>query len=310
MQGIVVKSTGSWYLVRNGESAEIITCRIRGKFRLSDVRSTNPVAVGDHVQYRIETDTNGTMIGVITAIKKRDNYIIRKSNKLSSHFQIIASNMDLVLPVFTLVQPYTSLGFLDRILITAEAYHIPVLILFNKIDLLSETEHALLEEIKHIYQNIGYDTLEISAKDNVGMTNLNMFISNKTSLICGHSGTGKSTIINNLNPELNLKTGNISDKFLKGKHTTTFAEMYFIDDNTHIIDTPGIRDFGVIDIDKSELKGYFPEFKHLAEKCRFNNCLHINEPDCAVIEQVKQNNISLERYNSYLSIMNDENIFE
>lgn len=307
MQGIVIKSTGSWFQVKtlNGNT---YACRIRGKFRLEGYKTTNPLAVGDIVEFDIEK-SNEEEIGVIHTLSHRRNYIIRKSNKLSSQSQIIASNIDLVMPVVTLVSPPTSMGFVDRILVTAEAYKIPVLLVFNKVDLYDSVANEVLEEWLKIYHGIGIQTFCMSSFDGKDIENLRPLLYQKTTLICGHSGAGKSSIINALNPDLKLKTGIISDQHQKGKHTTTFAEMFEIDDKTKIIDTPGIRDFGVIDIDKKELGHYFPEIKERMSACKFHNCTHINEPKCAVLEALEKGEIHESRYYNYLSIFYNEDTF-
>jgi ribosome biogenesis GTPase len=308
MKGLIIKSTGSWYMVANHETQEIIPCRIRGKFRLQNLTTTNPLAVGDIVNYEIEKNEH-PIIGTITELENRKNYIVRKSKKLSSKSQIIASNIDLVLPVFTLAYPKTSSGFLDRILLTAEAYNIPVLIVFNKIDLYDD---ELLKEVNYLmkkYQSIGYDTISVSAINKDSLLNLGKKIKHKSSLICGHSGVGKSTLINALCPGLELKTSNISLQHLKGKHTTTFVEMHFVNKNTALIDTPGIRDFGIIDINQTEVGHYFPEIRNLMNRCKYNNCIHVNEPECAVMQAVEDNTIYPERYYNYLSIINNEDSF-
>ncbi|MCO6495300.1 MAG: ribosome small subunit-dependent GTPase A [Bacteroidetes bacterium] len=310
MEGIVIKSTGSWLEVQSVNNQECYTCRIRGKFRLFDKRFTNPIAVGDKVYFDIDINNASMITGVIYELLPRNNYIIRKSNKLSSRYQIIASNIDLLLPIFTISHPSTSLGFLDRLLVTAEAYHIPSIIIFNKVDLLTNDESKQIDKIASIYQKIGYNTLKVSSVSGKGITELEALIHGKTSLMCGHSGTGKSTLINKLNPNLQLRTNNISEKFNKGKHTTTFAEMHFIKKDSYIIDTPGIRDFGIIDIEDKELSKLFPEFREKLGQCRFNNCLHINEPGCSIIESVTNYHIAYERYMSYLSMITHEDIFE
>ncbi|MBX2985150.1 MAG: ribosome small subunit-dependent GTPase A [Bacteroidia bacterium] len=310
MEGIVIKSTGSWYLVKDTNTDLVFQCRIRGKFRLPDYKSTNPLAVGDRVDFTLEQDNKGNEYGIIGKLHIRNNYIVRKSNKLSSQFQIIASNIDLVMPVFTFTTPTTSQGFLDRILITAEAYHIPALIIFNKVDILTDEELAQLKIFESLYNSIGYQTIKIDALQGENIFKLKHLIQGKASLICGHSGAGKSTIINRLNPELNIKTNHLSEKYLKGKHTTTFAEMHILDSDTSIIDTPGIRDFGIIDINKQELGQYYPEFRTIASQCKFKDCLHINEPECAIIQAVDKGEIDSGRYNGYIGIIHGENIFE
>jgi ribosome biogenesis GTPase / thiamine phosphate phosphatase len=305
-QGIVVKSTGSWFRVRDTQN-EFHECSIRGKFRLEDKRTTNPIAVGDHVVF--EEGTNEST-PIITEILPRRNYIIRKSNKLSSQSQIIAANLDFVLPIVTLKLPYTSTGFLDRILVNAETYKIKPLIVFNKIDLYNAEEKLVLNELTEIYHKIGYETFHVSAINKVSLIPLLEKVKNKTSLLCGHSGSGKSTLINALIPDAAQKTGNLSDIHEKGKHTTTFAEMFSVNENTHLIDTPGIRDFGIIDLEKEEVSHYFPEMQSRRQFCRFNNCIHVNEPDCHIIHSVETGEINHSRYYNYLGIINNEDVFE
>lgn len=306
--GIVIKSTGSWFQVRDTGSGLVYACRIRGKMRLSDHKNTNPLAVGDRVLFTIEETEEGNT-GIISEIEKRKNYLVRRSNKLSSLNQIIASNLDLIIPIVTLVHPKTSRGFLDRILVTAEAYSIPVLIVFNKRDLYTEQEYSLYENWSETYQKLGYSTLCLSALNPTEVAGLKSIIEGKTSLICGHSGTGKSTLLNSLDPGLQIKTAGISSQHLKGKHTTTFAEMHSLSPTTHVIDTPGIRDFGVVHIAKEEIGHYFPEIRKAMPGCKFNNCYHINEPECAVLEQVMQGIIDEERFMSYISIVEGRDVF-
>lgn len=311
MKGIIIKSTGSWFQVKAELNSVIYPCRIRGKFRLEGFRTTNPLAVGDCVEFEIEKQNdNAEQKGIITQLYPRKNYIIRKSNKLSSHSQIIASNLDLVLPVVTLFNPPTSKGFLDRILLIADAYNIPALIVFNKSDLLDADGILIQKEWISMYESIGYPCLSLSATEKEGVTVLKEKLQHKTSLICGHSGVGKSTLLNALSPSLEIKTGEISMQHMKGKHTTTFAEMHTISEKTFVIDTPGIRDFGIIDMEKEEVGHYFPEIRNQLGACRFNNCLHVNEPDCAVIEAVMHGNIYESRYQTYLGIIEGQDIFE
>lgn len=300
-EAIVLKSTGSWYLVKDITTGKVYDARIRGKFKKDKIRNTNPLAVGDRIQYELEDHD----IAWITKIYPRKNYIIRKSVNLSKETHIIASNIDLACIVFTLKHPQTSLGFLNRCLITCEAYQIPVLIVFNKIDLLSETELEELQEIEKIYQNIGYSTLRISALTNLHIEELKNKIKDKTSVFIGHSGSGKSSTINALQENLNLKVATISNYNEKGKHTTTFAQMYEWDFGGAIIDIPGIKEFELVDIHKEELQDYFPEILREKAYCKYNNCLHINEPQCAVIEAVKEGRISEKRYSHYLKLMQE-----
>ncbi|AMR31011.1 ribosome small subunit-dependent GTPase A [Mucilaginibacter sp. PAMC 26640] len=299
MQGLVTKSTGSWYQVRSGE--ETIDCRIKGKFRTKGITTTNPLAVGDVVDFDMEPE-QGT--GVITNLHQRKNYIIRKSINLSKQAQIIAANLDLALLVVTLASPRTSLGFIDRFLVTAEAYGITACLIFNKLDLFSDEGLEILSEYQAVYENIGYSCYSVSALEGTHIDTVQNLLKDKITLFSGHSGVGKSSLINRLLPDLDLRTHMISDWSDKGMHTTTFAEMFELPQGGYIIDTPGIRELGVIDIEKQELSHFFPEMRELMNQCRFNNCRHINEPGCAVLAAIEQGDIALSRYDSYLSIYN------
>ncbi|MCC6818839.1 MAG: ribosome small subunit-dependent GTPase A [Bacteroidia bacterium] len=309
MKGIVIKSTGSWYKIRQ-EDLTVIDARIKGKIRLKDIDTTNPVAVGDIVFYEFESSGDITN-GVITEVEKRHNYIIRKSNKLSKQGQIIAANVDLALLVVTLSNPRTSLGFIDRFLVMAGAYHIPVGLVFNKCDLYTEADKDNYDYLQFSYGHLGYPCILTSTvlEEYNPTHQLIDIIKGKKVLISGHSGVGKSSILNRLLPDAFQKVEKISDSHQKGKHTTTFAEMFYLDNDTALIDTPGIRDFGIIDIDESEIGHYFPEIRALMPQCRFYNCKHLNEPDCAVIKAYQENKIAPERYESYLSILRNENMF-
>jgi len=298
MQGLVIKSTGSWYQVAT-DSGSIVDCRIKGKFRTKDIQTTNPIAVGDRVEIEMEPEQQ---TGVIAKLAPRKNYIIRKSVNLSKQAQIIAANLDQAFLVVTLASPRTSLGFIDRFLVTAEAYDIPAKLIFNKLDLFSEEGMEVLAEYQQIYTSIGYPCYEVSALEGTNLPIIEALLRDKVSLFTGHSGVGKSTLINTLIPGMSLKTGEISDWSDQGKHTTTFAEMHPIPGGGYLIDSPGIRELGVIDIDKAELGHFFPEMRSRMNACRFNNCRHINEPGCAVLEAVEENEIELSRYESYLSI--------
>ncbi|MEI6021234.1 MAG: ribosome small subunit-dependent GTPase A [Bacteroidota bacterium] len=300
MKGLVIKSTGSKYLVKSGD--EIFECLLKGKIRLEGRKTTNPVAVGDIVE--VEKDKNNEYS--IVKIEARKNYIIRKSINLSKQSQILASNLDQAIIIATLVAPRTSLGFIDRFLVTAEAYHIPAKIIFNKCDLLDEKSRGIQQDIIQIYSDIGYTCYEVSATENIGIRELEIVFKDKTTLITGHSGVGKSSFINALQPQLNLKTGRISSAHLKGMHTTTFAELFIMDFGGYIIDTPGIKELGLVEMKKEELGHYFPEIRKYMADCKFNNCLHINEPKCAVIKAVEDGNISEERYKSYFGMLNGE----
>jgi ribosome biogenesis GTPase len=302
MKGLVVKSTGSWYTVL-AEDGTAWDCRIKGKFRMQEINSTNPIAVGDEVDFDLEASGDEANRGVITEVSNRRNHIIRKSTNLSKQTQIIAANIDLALLVVTFAKPRTSFGFIDRFLVTAEAYHIPVLLVFNKIDIYEQDDLDYVEEVRKMYLSIGYSSYFISALLEKGMDELREAISDKTTLISGHSGVGKSTLINRLIPHLDLRTSAVSSASMKGVHTTTFAEMHFLNDQTKIIDTPGIRELGVVDINNEELSHFFPEMKKRINQCRFNNCMHINEPGCAIKEAVDKGEIALIRYESYLSIL-------
>jgi ribosome biogenesis GTPase / thiamine phosphate phosphatase len=305
MKGVVVKSTGSWYLVRDAES-KLHRARLRGKFKLKGMKVSNPLAVGDRVEFDVETTGEDT--AVIHKIEDRENYIIRQSTHKTAFSHIIAANLDQALLIVTLVSPRTSFGFIDRFLVTAEAYDIPTILVFNKTDLYDEEMRDYQRQISHMYQQIGYKSITVSAKSNEGLDEMNDLLHDKTTLLSGHSGVGKSTLINIIVPDLELKTSEISDFSDKGVHTTTFAEMFEVDNNTYIIDTPGIKELGIVDIPKNQLGHFFPEMRERLNQCRFNNCTHFNEPGCAVVEAVRHNEISLTRYESYLSmLMGDDN---
>jgi ribosome biogenesis GTPase len=299
MQGLITKSTGSWYQVRSGD--ETIDCRIKGKFRIKGITTTNPLAVGDVVDFDMEPE-QGT--GVITNLHQRKNYIIRKAINLSKQAQIIAANLDLALLVVTLASPRTSLGFIDRFLVTAEAYGIPASLIFNKLDLFSEEGLEILADYQSVYEKIGYPCYSVSALAGTNIDHVQDLLKNKVTLFSGHSGVGKSSLINRLLPDLELRTHMVSEWSDKGMHTTTFAEMFELPQGGYIIDTPGIRELGVIDIEKQELSHFFPEMRERMNKCRFNNCRHINEPGCAVLTALEEGEIALSRYDSYLSIYN------
>ena len=299
IEGLVIQATGSWYEVLNG--AERIKCRIRGKLRLKGVRSTNPVVVGDIV--RCECDQNGEW--VIYDIVPRRNYIIRRASNLSKESHIIAANIDRAMIVVTLVEPVTALEFVDRFLVTCEAYKVPATILLAKIDLLEGAEEAVAE-FHQTYQCAGYEVIDISATEGIGIDRVKAMLDGKVTLVSGNSGVGKSTLIGKIDPTLDIRTGEISESFHKGKHTTTFSTMYPIGNGGYIIDTPGIKGFGLIEIDDKELWHYFPEMIATAGECRFYNCTHTHEPGCAVVEAVKDGVISYSRYESYLKILDDD----
>jgi ribosome biogenesis GTPase len=298
MQGIVTKSTGSWYQVQTPDG-ERYDCRIKGKFRIKGLTTTNPVAVGDLVDFEGEPDQ---ATGIITRLYERKNYIIRKSINLSKQAQVIAANLDQAFLVVTLASPRTSTGFIDRFLVTAEAYGIPAVLVFNKLDLFSEEGLEVLAAYKDVYENIGYPCYEVSALRGTNMELLGGLLKDKTTLLSGHSGVGKSSLMNALLPHLELRTTEISEWSDKGMHTTTFAEMYDLPYGGRLIDTPGIRELGVIDIEKQELGHFFPEMRERMHNCRFNNCRHINEPGCAVLDALEEGDIAPSRYDSYLSI--------
>ena len=284
------------------ESGNIISCKLKGKIRLDDRKTTNPVTVGDKVDVELENDIEG----VISNIHPRKNYIIRKSINLSKQAHILASNLDQAVLIATLVEPRTSLGFIDRFLITAEAYSIPAILIFNKADNLGDELLALQNEIISIYEHAGYKCYVVSSLNQSDIEKIKPLFKGKTSLITGHSGVGKSTFINALQPSLNLRTGEISSAHSKGMHTTTFAELYTLDFGADIIDTPGIKELGLVEMKKEEVGHYFPEIRKYMNDCKFNNCLHVNEPKCAVREAYERGDISPERYESYLKILDGE----
>ena len=301
MTGIVYKSTGSWYTVKT-EDNQFYDCRIKGKFRIKGIKSTNPIAVGDLVDFELD-ETSDETIGLIHNIHERTNYIVRKSVNLSKQSHIIASNIDIVFLLVTINNPITTTSFIDRFLVTAEAYHIKAVLVFNKID---TYDKATLEEQlfqQYIYTQIGYECLRVSATAKKGLDELKEMMEGKVCMFSGHSGVGKSTLVNALEPSLNLKTKQISDLHQQGQHTTTFAEMFDLSFNSKIIDTPGIRGFGIVDMEKSEIKGYFPEFFALEDQCKFNNCLHKDEPNCAIKNALEEDKIAWSRYKSYLQIL-------
>ena len=301
MTGTVYKSTGSWYTIKT-EKGDFLECRIKGKFRMKGIKSTNPIAVGDIVDYELEESADVTT-GVISNIHERKNYIVRKSVNLSHQMHIIASNVDYVFLLITINNPPTTTSFIDRFLVTAEAYGIETILVFNKIDTYDD---AMLDEqlyLQYIYEQIGYKCMRVSSTEDKGVDKLKEMMVGKVSMFSGHSGVGKSTLVNAMEPSLHLKTKTISEQSKQGQHTTTFAEMYDLSFGAHIIDTPGIKGFGVVDMEKEEISGYFPEFFKLKDKCKFNNCLHKDEPKCAVKEALEKDEISWSRYNSYLKIL-------
>ena len=285
----------------DSETGRFFEARIRGKFKLIKTRLTNPLAVGDHVEFSLEQDD----VAWITKIEPRKNYLIRKSVNLSKEAHIIASNIDIACFIFTLKHPETSLGFLDRFLACCEAYNIKPLILFNKMDVLHKAEKEIVANIESLYQQIGYETLEISSYSKLNLEILQNILKDKVSVFFGHSGSGKSTLVNALQPELNLKTSEISETHLKGKHTTTFAQMHFWDFGGSVIDTPGVREFAMIDVEKEEIQHYFPEIFSIGRSCKFHNCMHINEPKCAVLDSLESGEIEESRYITYLKLMEE-----
>jgi len=304
MTGIVYKSTGSWYQVK-AENEEFYKCRIKGKFRIKGIKSTNPIAVGDKVVFDLEKK-NDEETGVIKKIIDRENFIVRKSVNLSKQTHIIAANIDQVFLLITINNPPTFTAFIDRFLVATRAYRIDTILVFNKVDSYALEERAEILYLKDIYEAIGYRCVEVSSTQNKNVDTIKEMMLGKTSMFVGHSGVGKSTLVNAIEPSLNLKTKEISDQHNQGKHTTTFAEMFDLSFDARIIDTPGIKGFGVVDIDKYELGDYFPEFFALKQDCKFNNCIHTKEPQCAVKDALEKEEISWSRYKSYLQILSGD----
>jgi ribosome biogenesis GTPase len=300
MKARVYKSTGSWYTVKD-ETGKWHNARMKGVFKLDEITSTNPVAVGDMVDVEVENETENT--AMITEIKERRNYINRQSPRFKHQHHIVASNLDQALLVATLKEPRTSQGFIDRFLVAAEMYHVPAIIAFNKADLYKKKDQEKFELWRDMYQRVGYKVFLISVKDSIGIRELQEELKGKTTLISGHSGVGKSSLLNRILPELRLKTLEISGWSGKGQHTTTFAEMYDLPIGGSIIDTPGMREFGLVDVEKQEISHYFPEMRSRLNDCQFNNCLHVNEPDCAIKTAVAEGEIDEDRYVSYVGIM-------
>lgn len=301
MQGLVIKNTGSWYTVKTVEGS-VVECKIKGNFRLKGIRSTNPVAVGDHV----EIELNSQNTAFITAIGDRKNYIIRKSQNLSKQSHIIAANVDQAFLVVTVERPQTSTTFIDRFLATAEAYSVPVVLVFNKTDLLDDSLMRYQRMMTDLYETVGYKCVAVSAETGEGMDELMEMLRDRITLLSGHSGVGKSTIINRLLPGVNLRTAEISDAHNTGMHTTTFSEMLPLPGGGYIIDTPGIKGFGTFDMEPEELTSYFKEIFRFSKDCRFSNCTHTHEPGCAVLKAVEDHYIAASRYQSYLSMLEDK----
>jgi ribosome biogenesis GTPase / thiamine phosphate phosphatase len=302
-QGLVIKSTGSRYRVLYGEG-KIIECSIRGKFRVQEIRTTNPVAVGDNVLFEPDISTRS---GIITEVLDRRNYILRKASNLSKQAQILAANVDQVFLMITIILPETPVEFIDRFLISAEAYRIPAYLIINKTDLYGEPEKRKMDQIVSVYEKIGYECFRISLAEKLNIDQLKSKMSGKINLLAGNSGVGKTTLLNVMHPSLNLKTGEISDYHKQGKHITTFPEMHKMPFGGFIIDSPGIRGFGIVDMDKNEIYHFFPEIFKIAEKCRFYNCLHLDEPGCEVRKAVENGLIDPLRYRSYINIVEDDN---
>ncbi len=303
MEGIVIKSTGSWYTVLS-PNGKLTECRLKGRFKIQGIKTTNPLAVGDHVGFNMLEDEDG---GVINEIKARKNHIIRKATKLSKESHILAANLDQAIIIVTLAKPRTSMGFIDRFLITAEAYHIPAAIVFNKIDLYDDKKLRELEEMKNIYGAAGYPTYTVSALTGENIDKISAILLDKVSLIAGHSGVGKSALINKIEPGLDLKTKPISKAHNKGVHTTTYARMFILSFGGFIIDTPGIKEFGLFELEKSTMAERYPEMRALMHACRYTNCTHLHEPGCAVKKAVKEGRFNEKRYEGYIRIMADEN---
>ena len=301
MKGLVIKNTGSWYSVKT-DTGKVVECKIKGNFRLKGIRSTNPVAVGDNVE--IALNSEGTAF--ITHIEERRNYIIRKSQNLSKQSHILAANVDQAFLIVTVNYPQTSTTFIDRFLASAEAYSVPVVLVFNKCDILSDDERHYQQSMIHLYETIGYECREVSATTGEGVDGLHALLKGKITLLSGNSGVGKSTLINKILPEANLRTAEISDAHNTGMHTTTFSEMLELPESGYIIDTPGIKGFGTFDMEPEELTSYFREIFHFSKDCKFSNCTHTHEPGCAVLKAIDDHFIAQSRYQSYLNMLEDK----
>lgn len=302
-KGLVLKSTGIWYDVLT-EDQKVIPCRLRGKFRIEGIKNTNPLVVGDHVLFDLMEDQTG----MITQIEKRKNYIDRKSTKLSKISHLIAANIDQAFLVVTLQDPRTSLGFIDRFLVAAEGFRIPTTLVFNKMDIYEEEMLEMVEYLSDLYSSVGYSILHTSIVTEEGIDSMRAKMSGKVSLFSGHSGVGKSALINTLYPGLDLKVGELSQYHRKGRHTTTFAQMFQLELKTFIIDTPGIKEFGLIEYSKDEIRDYFPEIRAYNNQCRFADCTHVHEPDCEVIKAVEEGKIPSSRYLNYIAILEDDDL--
>lgn len=300
MQGLVIRNTGSFYQVKTSDG-EIVNCRIKGKFRIQGIKSTNPVAVGDYVTFSVTPEGEG----LISEIAERKNYVVRRPANLSKQRHIIAANVDQALLIVTVNYPETSTTFIDRFLATCEAYRVPAKIIINKKDLYSEEELEYMHNLMFLYEQIGYQCFAVSALTGDGVDNVRELLMGRVSLLSGNSGVGKSSLINAVCPDFKAKTGEISEIHNKGMHTTTFSEMFELNEGTYLIDTPGIKGFGTIDFEKEEVGHFFPEIFRISKDCRFGNCTHVHEPGCAVIKAVEESYISQSRYNSYLSVMED-----
>lgn len=299
-----MRSTGSWYDVRDQQDGHVWQCRLKGKFKIKDLKVTNPIAVGDRVQYAIEDEVENT--GIILDIQPRDNYIIRQSVHKTAHAHLLAANVDQAILIATLVFPRTSLGFIDRFLVTAESFRIPAVLIFNKQDLLNDEAIEFQQELIDLYESLGYRCLTTTAINKEGLDEFAQLLDSKISLLSGHSGVGKSSLVNAIAPELDLRTQNVSTFANKGVHTTTFAEMFELSPGTFLIDSPGIKELGLADMQPSEISHYFPEMRELLNECRFHNCLHVNEPGCAVKEAVEGGEIAMSRFESYLSMLGNQ----
>ncbi len=304
IEGIVYRSTGSWYEVK-AQDGQFYNCKIKGKFRIKGIKSTNPIAVGDRVLFQLIESEDAT-IGWIETIYPRDNYIVRKSVNLSKQTHIIAANIDQAFLLITLDNPPTFYAFIDRFIITAQAYKIPVVLLFNKMDIYNSTQLEQLEEMIQVYQNIGIDCYKLSCLKQEDVSSVSNLMHEKVSMFSGHSGVGKSTLLNAIDPELNLKTNTVSEQHNQGQHTTTYAQMFDLQNGAKIIDTPGIKGFGVVDITTEELGDYFVEFFTLKSECKFNNCIHVDEPHCAIKTAVEEGQIAPSRYQSYLQLLEED----